>query len=90
MLENHEYEEVLNEISFSRFMEQVDGKILATSPQTWSGKLLLELMITERNKQNNQSRTDPAFALWQLNIDSGMLNHTLLMTLIEARKSDGK
>jgi len=31
ILENHEYS-LLNEISFSRFLEQVDSKILATSP----------------------------------------------------------
>jgi len=71
-------------------LEQVDSKILPLHLQTWSGKLLLELMITEGNKQKRQSRIDPAFALWQLNIDSGMVNYTLLMTLIEARKSDGK
>jgi len=47
-------------------------------------------MITEGNKQKSQSRIDPAFALWQLNIDFGMVNYTLLMTLIEAQKSDGK
>jgi hypothetical protein len=28
-----------------------------------SGKLILELMITEGNKQKNQSRIDPALAL---------------------------
>jgi hypothetical protein len=47
-------------------------------------------MIAERNKQRRQGHFCPAFALWQLNIDSGTVNYTLLMTLIEARKSDGK
>jgi hypothetical protein len=75
---------------FRDFWSRLIVKYWRLHLQTWSGKLLLELMITKGNKQKRQSRIDPAFALWQLNIDSGMVNYTLLMTLIEARKSDGK
>ena len=51
--------EVLNEISFSRFLEQVDSKVWRVH-QSRSCKLILDLMITEGNKQK---RAGPFLAL---------------------------
>jgi hypothetical protein len=36
--------------------------------QTWSGKLIWELMITEGTKEKKQSLNDPAFSFLCLNI----------------------
>ena len=64
-----EDKEVLNEISVSGFLEQVDSKVWRVHLLIYNSRLVSELMITERNKQK---RAGPFLTLpvQELNIDS--------------------
>ena len=53
-------QEVLNEISFSRFLEQVDSKIWRVHLLLYDSELISKLTITERKQQKRRAISDPA------------------------------
>ena len=54
-LEQSRFQEVLNEIPFSRFLDHVDSEIWRLHLLLFNGEAIWELMITAGNKQKKQS-----------------------------------